>query len=193
MVLKRLVCMTSLTLNAAFAVRTESILPFCGWSYVQSQDSFQPPPDHMIVFWQLEYYATPFTFCQLALLIRFSIYCTYVSSTQLKLKSVFPVEYAHKCCRDTKLRSLPAACGSDDFKTGGGMNKSSVIKMKACKTPKLMRFHYQTGSFLCKNFFFFLFQRFRCKKLQEHRSSGQFFVIILLCNLDIKLLKLPLD
>lgn len=57
-----------------------------------------------------------FFFCQLIVSTHLSIYCTYVSCTQLKLKSVFPVEYVPKCCRDTKLRSLPAACGSEDAK-----------------------------------------------------------------------------
>lgn len=51
MVLKHFVFMTSLTLNSAFAVWTEFILPFCGGSYTLSYLTlFNPLLVIMIVF-----------------------------------------------------------------------------------------------------------------------------------------------
>ena len=138
MVLKHFVFMTSLTLNSAFAVWTEFILPFCGGSYTLSYLTLFKPPacnhDSILTAKSI----TSHHFCRLAQSICFSIYCTYVSSTQLKLKSVFSVEYIHECCRDMRLQSLPAACG---WRLQTRRRHEQIIshQKKAWKTPQTLQ------------------------------------------------------
>lgn len=132
----------------------------------------------MTVLWQLKCYPTPFFFFQFVLLIHLSIYCTYLSCTQLKLKSVFPVEYVPNCSRDTKLRSLPAACGSEDVKPeeawANHQSSKQIIFKKHAKLPNL-NVLLSLGSL----FSFSSVSTVRSyENAEKHWSVGQFFVIV---------------